>query len=75
MEYVFAVSKSTIPTFEGFYFIFAQKPAHVIVQSMLWLEITFILINGALLWLMFRERKPPSAAELRDAMRDFSSNK
>lgn len=75
MEYVFAVSKSTIPTFEGFYFIFAQKPAHVIVQSLLWLEITFIVINGALLWLMFRERKPPSAAELRDAMRDFSSSK
>jgi len=71
MESVFALTKATIPTFEGFYFIFAQKPAHVIVESLLYLEITFILVNGALLWLVFRERKPPTADEIRTAMRDF----
>jgi hypothetical protein len=71
MESVFAISKAAIPTFEGFFFIFAQKPAHVIVDTLLYLEITFILVNGALLWLIFRERKPPTAEEIRAAMRDF----
>ena len=71
MESVFAITKATIPTFEGFFFIFAQKPAHVIVESLLYIEITFIMINGALLWLLFKERKPPTADEIRTAMRDF----
>jgi len=71
MESVFALTKATIPTFEGFYFIFAQKPVHVIVEPLLYLEIAFILVNGALLWLVFRERKPPTADEIRKAMRDF----
>lgn len=71
MESVFMVTKAAIPTFEGFFFIFAQKPAHVIVDTLLYLEITFILINGALLWLIFKERKPPTADEIRAAMRDF----
>lgn len=68
MESVFAVTKAAIPTFEGFFFIFAQKPAHVIVETLLYLEVSFILINGALLWLIFRERKPPTAEEIRAAM-------
>jgi len=72
MESVFAVTKATIPTFEGFYFVFAKKPAHVIVETLPYLEITFILVNGALLWLIFRERKPPSADEIRAAMREYS---
>lgn len=71
MESVFAVTKAAIPTFEGFYFVFAKKPAHVIVETLLYIEITFILVNGALLWLIFRERKPPSADEIRAAMREF----
>lgn len=71
MESVYALTKAAIPTFEGFFFIFAQKPAHVIVESLLYLEITFILINGALLWLLFKERKAPTAEEIRAAMREF----
>jgi hypothetical protein len=71
MESVFAVTKAAIPTFEGFFFIFAQKPAHVIVDTLLYLEISFIMVNGAFLWLIFRERKPPTAEEIRAAMRDF----
>ncbi len=71
MESVFAISKAAIPTFEGFFFIFSQKPAHVIVDTLLYIEIAFILVNGALLWLIFRERKPPTADEIRAAMRDF----
>jgi hypothetical protein len=71
MESVFAVTKAAIPTFEGFFFIFAQKPAHVIVETLLYLEISFILVNGAFLWLIFRERKPPTAEEIRAAMQDL----
>lgn len=72
MESVFALTKAAIPTFEGFYFIFSRKPAHVIVETLLYLEVTFILANGALLWLIFRERKPPSEQEVRDALRQFT---
>lgn len=71
MESVFAITKAAIPTFEGFYFIFAQKPAHVIVGSLLYLEIMFILANGALLWLFFRERKPPAEGEIMAAIRQL----
>lgn len=72
MESVFALTRATIPTFEGFYFIFSRKPAHVIVETLLYLEVMFILANGALLWLLFRERRPPSADEVRAAMRQFT---
>lgn len=71
MESVFAVTKAAIPSFEGFFFIFAHKPAHVIVDTLLYLEITFILVNGAFLWLIFKERKPPTAEEIRAAMREY----
>lgn len=72
MESVFALTRAAIPTFEGFYFIFTRKPAHVIVETLLYLEVVFILTNGALLWLLFRERRPPSIEEVRAAMRQFT---
>ena len=56
-ESVYAITKATIPTFEGFYFIFARQPNHVIVTTILYLEVFFVLINGALFWLIFREIK------------------
>lgn len=71
MESVFALTKAAIPTFEGFYFIFNIKPAHVIVETLLYLEIMFILANGALLWLIFKERRPPSEHEMAAAMRQL----
>lgn len=52
-----AVTKATLPTFEGFYFVFGDNRQRVIVTPILYLEVIFILINGALFWLMFRERK------------------
>ncbi len=72
MESVFALTKAAIPTFEGFYFIFSQKPAHVIVETLLYLEVMFILVNGALLWLIFREKRPPSDKEMLAAMQQFT---
>ena len=55
-ESVFAMSKAAIPSFEGFYFIFARQANHVIVTTVLYLEVFFVLINGAIFWLIFREK-------------------
>lgn len=72
MESVFVLTKAAIPTFEGFYFIFSQKSAHVIVETLLYLEIMFILVNGALLWLIFRDKNPPSDEEMLAAMQQLA---
>jgi len=60
-ESVFALTNATLPTFEGFYFIFSQKPSHVIVTTLLYIEMIFILVNGAVFWLIF---KPKTGQEL-----------
>ncbi len=57
-ESVLAITRAALPTFEGFYFIFARQANHVIVTTILYLEVFFMLINGALFWLIFRDRKP-----------------
>ncbi|MDH4149100.1 MAG: hypothetical protein OEW79_02830 [Betaproteobacteria bacterium] len=74
MESVFALTRAAIPTFEGFYFVFSKKPAHVIVETLLYIEVVFILVNGALLWLIFRERRPPTTAEMALVARDLRHN-
>lgn len=56
-EYISNMTHATIPSFEGFYFLFAHPPSRVIVTPILWLEFIFVLINGALLLLAFKERK------------------
>ena len=56
-ESVFQLTHAMIPTFEGFYFVFDHKPAHIIVTTLLYIEISFILANGALFWLLFRPRR------------------
>jgi hypothetical protein len=57
-ESVFAVTNAALPNFEGFYFIFSQKPNHTIVTTVLYIEVIFILVNGCLFWLVFKERRP-----------------
>ena len=56
-ESVFAITQAAIPTFEGFYFVFARQANHVIVTAILYIEVFFVLINGAIFWLIFRDRK------------------
>jgi len=73
-ESVFALTKAMLPTFEGFYFVFFQKPSHVIVTSLLYIEAAFILANGGLLWLLFKPKSGQELAaeqmyEMADAMR------
>ncbi len=51
-------SKALLPSFDGFYFVFGDNATRVIVAAMLWVEVVFILINGALLWLFFCQPAP-----------------
>lgn len=72
-ESVFAMSKASIPTFEGFYFIFTRQENHVIVTAVLYLEVFFMLINGAIFWLIFRDKNDgvPSAEEAMKLMMEM----
>jgi hypothetical protein len=55
-EYISNMSKAVIPTFEGFYFIFAHPPYRAIVTPVLYLEVMMILVNGGLLLLLFKDK-------------------
>jgi hypothetical protein len=62
----YTASTALLPAFDGFYFVFGDNSMRVIVAAMLWLEVIFILVNGAMLWLLFRR---PAPRELTDAER------
>lgn len=67
-----AITKAALPTFEGFYFVFGDNPMRQIVTSILYIEVALIMINGGLLWLLFRDKTEAelSAGQMRDlAMR------
>ncbi len=55
MENYFAVTKAALPSFDGFYFLFGDHGARAIVPQMLYIEVIFILINGAMLYLLLRK--------------------
>jgi type II secretory pathway component PulF len=59
-------SKALLPSFDGFYFVFGDNSMRVVVAAMLWIEVVFILVNGAMLWLLFRR---PGPRELTAAQR------
>jgi hypothetical protein len=56
-----AITKAALPTFEGFYFIFGDNSVRQIVTPILYIELALALINGGLLWLLFRDK---SVAEI-----------
>lgn len=62
----YVASKALLPSFDGFYFVFGDNSKRVMVASMLWVEIFFILVNGAMLWLLFQR---PSAQKMTAAER------
>lgn len=73
-EYSYALTGALLPDFQGFYFIFSAGPMMTIVAPVLYLEVTFVLFNGAVLWLLFREKKekelsPQQAMELMRELR------
>lgn len=51
-----AITRATLPTFESFRFVFGDNPMRQIVTPILYIEVALILINGALLWLLFRDK-------------------
>lgn len=53
-EYFYALSNAVLPSFQGFYFVFSAGPMMTIVAPILYLEVVFVLFNGAVLWLLFR---------------------
>lgn len=54
----YTASAALLPAFDGFYFVFGDNSMRVVVAAMLWLEAIFILVNGALLWLLFCKPGP-----------------
>lgn len=56
-EFAYAITGALLPTFQGFYFIFSAGDMLTIVAPILYLEVIFVLFNGAVLWLLFREKK------------------
>ena len=54
----YTVSAALLPTFDGFYFVFGDNSRRVVVATILWLEAIFILVNGAILWLLFCKPGP-----------------
>jgi hypothetical protein len=49
----YTASKALLPTFDGFYFVFGDNSMRVLVATTLWFEAIFILVTGAMLWLLF----------------------
>jgi len=57
-----AITKAALPTFEGFYFVFADNSRRQLVAPILYIEVALIIINGGLLWLLFKDRGPDEAS-------------
>ena len=73
-EHFYALTSALLPTFQGFYFIFSAGPMLTIVTPILYLEVVFVLFNGAVLWLLFGKDKTPelSPQEAMQLMRELS---
>lgn len=63
-----AVTQATLPSFEGFYFLFADNSQRQLVAPILYIEVSLILANGAILWLLLKGRGHAtlSAGEVRE---------
>lgn len=57
-EYYSAITQAALPTFEGFYFVFGDNSQRQLVTAILYIEVALVLINGGLLWLVFRDKTP-----------------
>lgn len=76
-EYFYAITSALLPTFQGFYFIFSAGPMLTIVTPMLYLEVMFVLFNGAVLWLLLKKDTTPelSPQEAMQLMRELSGKR
>jgi hypothetical protein len=73
-QFFYAITSALLPTFQGFYFIFMAGPTLTIVTPILYLEVIFVLFNGAALWLLFNRVKDQdiSPQEAMELMRKLS---
>lgn len=67
-ENIQAVTRAVLPSFDAFYFVFGDNHGRTIVTTLLYLEVMFVLVNGALLWLLFKPRKPEEALSPEEAL-------
>jgi hypothetical protein len=58
MENYYAVTRAALPSFDGFYFLFGEHGKRTIVTAILYIEVFIVLVNGALLYLLFRNTRP-----------------
>ena len=61
-ENYYAISKATLPSFDGFYFLFGDNAQRQIVSPLLYIEVALVLANGGLLWLLFAEGRSARAS-------------
>ncbi len=54
----YTASEALLPSFDGFYFLFGDNSMRVIVANVLWVEVMFVLINGAMLWMLVHRPAP-----------------
>lgn len=54
----YTASQALLPSFDGFYFVFGDNSSRVLIAAVLWVEVAFILVNGAMLWLLFCKPGP-----------------
>ncbi|CAG0952078.1 hypothetical protein MTYP_00248 [Methylophilaceae bacterium] len=62
-EYVSNMAQFAIPTFEGFYFLFAQPDNRVLAANILYMEVFLVLINAGLMLLAFRNLHDEKTAD------------
>jgi len=55
-EYFSAITKAALPTFEGFYFLFGDNSQRQLITAILYIEVSLVVINGGLLWVLFRDK-------------------
>ena len=59
----YTASKALLPSFDGFYFVFGDNSRRVLIAPMLWVEVVFVLVNAAMLWLLLRRPAPEQMSE------------
>jgi hypothetical protein len=71
------VTKAVLPSFDGFYLVFGDNAHRFIVTPIIWLEVIFILVNGALFWLLLKDRNREnlSAEEIRRLSSELKGRK
>ena len=61
------VTLAILPSFQGFYFIFSPHQNMTVVSAMLYIEVIFVLVNGGIFWLLFKESPESDAFSLENA--------